>query len=310
MSSCVGPAPFVPITCHAHYTYDINKLPGQLFVCDNQCAAGHIVAGIHSDWALWVECASQECTSRWFVCNRCSKARTKLTTRKALTSHARQQHQGALSKKRKHKSDPVAHFPEPTNAADDSCGSTGSLDGTKSPMLQPPVLQADEYAENPDTPYDFYVDDENVDVFDDIEDDGIDWIDCDTTFDTGFYDKTGSHEYFHQCLLSDDPKGGMAYLVRRSQKQAKYEDAEWQKMRIPEQHVLLQMKIAKLAYSLPNADRELLVQVMRGSWEVGCQDGYGCARDLINDQIDNLYLNGHLGIISNNYVKDNCKPFL
>ena len=119
------------------------------------------------------------------------------------------------------------------------------------------------------------------------------WLACNARGDDlGFSEKSRSGRYFQQNLLTDS--GGMQYLVKRHLLASIMDPTAYlnERFQLPPGHAMLQIQIAELVFGMTPREKEMLVEVMNGSKQIGIENGYAHAQNRIS-QFFNTWVHSH-----------------
>ena len=269
MASGKALTPIIPIQLRG--SYDTHQVKDTHMHCDCGHYERATVMGIHDDWALWMHCTKPECTNTWYVCNRCPDVRKKITQISALKRHHKNQHK------------------KPTQHERVASMQTGnvSYDSSEAPMTNDDdmILSSDvDELENP-IQSEHATTAKKSKIIQPVfasSDVNLDYDQLDSALPE-FYNNPTSTRYFqHRNNNIKDGSGGLKFLVKQSLVQTEFQDEELNKMKTPAKHVLLQMQIAKLAFILSKPQHQLVVEILKETWEVGCEDGYRSCQELVN----------------------------
>lgn len=245
------------------------------------CAAEGTILGQYDDWAILFECPAmdtEECCL-WAACFKCkpSSRSQKIRSMEALKRHGARCHKAPKKRKEPH---PDCDPPQPVKLPDSDDSGTdincmqdcdsppGATDRSEVEAGLGPIYQKPEQV-----------------VFDSVTDTDLQWVDCDEPFHIANGRKESSSFFFHQHNRGST-FGGVEYLVKRSLLQKELGFAELSQIHIPETHVELQLKIAKLAYMTTKTNRQLLADIMTACYHIGCEDGNVTAREMINNEVN------------------------
>lgn len=289
----------------------------KFYYCD--CGYEHraTVVGIYNEWALQFFCPA--CKRKWYGCCVCQTARTKLYTRRQITSHNNKQHlrqeiqDYPCNRKRAKVDSTTTIYPQDsceTHNGSAAANSTGHHE-YESPCYEPEPFN------------DFCDDNDNQEVIFHVQNSNelmvvhhispeVTWLDLGETTNFGMNDKanmkyfgTAFHPPHTVCKTNEtSPGAGEHYLVKQSQICRELNITDSKDIDTPGNQIRLQMLIAKLAFNLGSTKRELLAKVLSGVYEVGCEDGYCCASDLINKEFNNKHdeTKFDLDYIANNFI--------
>ena len=142
----------------------------------------------------------------------------------------------------------------------------------------------------------------------------IDWIECKNSVDLGFVGDNNIR-YFQEQLLSHKFFGGLVYLAKRTlTRQNLHPIVAATKANLMEEKAFLQVRAAKLAFSLEERHNKLLVEVMTACHNLGVEGGYNTAVHLIGESFKDWSDCNRPAITSNlsadNFIaKEISKPF-
>lgn len=242
------------------------------------------ILGLFESRYLIIECV--DCNEEWCLCTECGpKQRVRIQTTKQLKDHRTNMHSDASKKRRREATQTELASPATTELA--SPTKTAALQSTESENTEPIVCDMEM---NSDT------EDNNVIIGDNADSDGeenasINLLDVVNSNNLGFAEKKNA-AYFEQCYLGRSDDAGIKYLVMRSTRRSELEATEYCSEQLPDGHAELQVRIANLAFVLTRGQCHSLVQVLDGSYKVGCENGFASASRLIDVEIDKLIEEG------------------
>lgn len=248
------------------------------------------ILGVYCDWGLLHSCPTRKCP-QWLVCVKCHhpNARKPMFTKASILGHKKRNHSAGRKRKLADVEEGVVHalFGKVSNCHPSSPARVGSK--IPSPMLG---NQGQVAVVSPDIKV--------PTVFGVATDSNMEWLECHSPNSICNSRAESSKFYCHQHG-APNLGGGLEYLLRRSVRQQDLQPAELGKILLRPSHASLHLNIAKLSVALPRTSWGLLVSVLRGCHEVGCEDGHFNARASINEAWNDLLEreDGHLELTKN-----------
>jgi hypothetical protein len=310
------------LTVRPHY--DLSKIPWEL----QRCSHSHHVPETIGQWQDWaVAFCCKDCNEKWFVCDKCDNTRKRCYTLKQLQNH-KSHHVNKRKKQAKKailalatmnqcRNENNTHRP-PVRDVEDivNAGTVATpISGCSERAQDSPM---EEY-NNEDSPMAEYNNDDDED-FTELKDttwtasncsfrvkDNIEMLPVHMLRKTKFGFADGESERYFQHVSRREPNvppgtAGVTYLVKQSLMQREYEtdDDDLKKRYIPEFHVTFQMMVATQVYAQPRTQVENYLEVLKGSYNIGAEDGGFNMCTEINDNFNRTPKFRHF---ANDYVK-------
>ena len=206
-----------------------------------------------------LECSSPSCETQWFLCTECrGRQRVHITNKQKLRDHMSNHHseKKGLANKRlmeQVRCEQDSDFNVMTSDAYDADSATNSMPS-------------------------------------DTDTAEIVWSAVVNSTNLGFED-THSQQYFQQCFLAGSLKAGLDYLVMRSSSRTNLEPQDYVTQRLPLNHAEVQLRIAHISFLLTKGETELVLKALEGAYNVGREDGFACAHNLVKTKMVSVIQN-------------------
>ena len=286
-----------------YVSYDENRhplecqnIPDNQWLC--QCAASGKIVAVLDKWAVVFKCSKEPDHAIWMYCCLCPKVKQRMVSHSSYSRH-RQRFHGRKKRKGDQQAPVTANL-----VLTPSSTTTTTLTGSPCAMMG---FDSPDESPHPPRPVISPPDDDECELLERRKRSKINWVACNDPNDLGM-STMESQRYFYHNHCQDGRNGGLQFLVKRSSLQQEIEPEELSKMDYPEHHYEVHMQIAKIATSVNWNDRELLTDMIQGCYRMGCEDGYKCAEDYINDTFNKqLIESNHKLTIGYNFVKTQYK---
>jgi len=259
-------------------------------LCD-QDSSNTKVVGTHDDWAVKLQCQTGSCKGRaWFVCCVCKKTTIKIVSKKQFTDHKNSSsHKRAMAEVQENKRQKIDGGPKAVTTVTGVALAAGMANN--SAVGNDLADSAAAFEQLPDNS-----NNANSQVMDEVLQDTrqartdtseavFPWSEVKNAMELGFENEK-SKMYFYHYHITKGKMGGMDLLVKQSLKEKTMQPEQLDQMKILHKHILLQMKIAKVASVSTPKELASIADILDGVYEYGLENGYAGARDATNDNFN------------------------
>lgn len=230
--------------------------------------------GMFEDSAVLLRCTNSDCKHAWLLCclDGCTKQVAPFDTKRKYRKHITNVHkkktnqQMALTQasQQRHCDDPTPEIARPSDIAEDE--TISEFDNDLASVDDPlgPIESSDQQnltvvfgQQSPEIEM----------LLTDCKDEGLDGLDL------GFSSNSNGARYFLESFYAKSDKGGLHYLANLTLSNYSYHPTEGVTDELREDTALLQLRMAKLAFSLGKKHRGLIVQVVTEVFKLGVEGG-------------------------------------